>query len=248
MNWAKKEFPEWPMQTDSIYETVKVSDIEAYLCTATAYSKTLKRYIPIFASILMGHNAKHFEKHFDFLFRILGTRIGKNEQLENFEGMTCDFSSAEYKGFKLSFEKNFPGIDFNTFYGTCKVHFKRSLKRVESSNTLVPLDKKKTFFSDTMQLFEISHLKVFEAAVKSWKQQYPQAKTWLDWYLSPSRRSSVFDVFLSTDRASKISKDTNAQEGVGGDIKRSFRHLPSDIDPLCRVYTITLTILRKTIK
>jgi hypothetical protein len=36
-----------------------------------------------------------------------------------------------------AFEKKFPNLNYELFYNTCKVHFKRSLTRVKSSNVLV---------------------------------------------------------------------------------------------------------------
>jgi hypothetical protein len=206
-----------------------MADLEAILCTTSAFSKTLKRYIPLFATVMLGQTSAHFEKHFDFLFKLLAlpnTADGPT----SFGGMTCDFSTAELNGFKASFEKAFVDVDYNIYFNTCEVHFKRSLKRVQISNLLIPPEKKSLFYTSTMHLFEIEDLEEFEEAINDWKEQFPNVHNWLDWYLAPCRRSSIFKVFLSGDRASEISKNTNAQEGIGGDIKRQMRGpLPSNL-------------------
>jgi hypothetical protein len=80
-----------------------------------------------------GQTAKHFEKHFDFLFQLLDARRTSGGSL-NFGGMTCDYYTEEMNNLDLS----------------------------------------------------------------------------------PCRRSSVFKAFLSSECAPRISKDTNAQEGIGG--------------------------------
>jgi hypothetical protein len=54
------------MQMDSIHKAVTISANEAFLCTTTACSKTLRRHVPIFATIMYGHCANHFEKHFNY--------------------------------------------------------------------------------------------------------------------------------------------------------------------------------------
>ncbi len=63
-----------------------------------------------------------------------------------------------------------------------------------------------------MHLFDIQDLETFEEAVQAWKTNYSKVTAWLDWYLSPARRSSVFKVFLNSERIKSLSKDTNAQE------------------------------------
>jgi hypothetical protein len=227
--WAKTEFEGWPMQTDSIHNVVRVKEGKAYLCTTTAYSNTLKRYTPIFATIMFNQTAEHFEKHFDFLFEILHIKVDEKNEIASFGGMTCDFSSSELKGYTLSFQKKFPQIDSSLFYQTCEVHFKRSIMRVQSNHAVIPPYMHDSFYKDSLQLLSFTNKEDFDNAVKSWKKMYPNAHAWLDWYLSPVRRSTVFKVFLSSDKPSNMSKDTNAQEGIGSDIKRCFPMIPSEI-------------------
>jgi hypothetical protein len=82
-----------------------------------------------------------------------------------------------------------------------------------------------------MNLFYFSEAKELEEAVQILKENYPKVADGRKWYLSPCRRSSVFKAFLISERAPRISKDSNSQEGIGGDLKRRFKKLSSDLGP-----------------
>jgi hypothetical protein len=223
-NLIPYEFRGIALQTDTIHKAVSIAEIDAYLCCTSGYSPTLRKYTPLFASIFFGQTAEHFEIHFDYLFSLLKLKE-ENGELKDFGGMTCDFSTAELNGFKAAFLKHFPQLNPLEYFHTCEVHFKRSLTRVQRINSVIPSAHKDTFYIETLRLLSITELSAFENAVEEWKMKYPNALNWIDWYLSPSRRESVFAVYRN-NAVSGNSKNTNAQEGIGSDLKRCLPVLP----------------------
>ena len=109
--------------------------------------QTLGHHVPVLLSITWGRTGEHYKVHFFHL--INGIKYNSFEQFdEEFPGNICDFSAGEKLGFKLALYELFPDVPreridgyISSYYKFCVVYFRRTVKRVQSSDTLVPRHK-----------------------------------------------------------------------------------------------------------
>eukprot|EP00475_Leptophrys_vorax_P035706 TRINITY_DN5915_c0_g1_i3.p1 TRINITY_DN5915_c0_g1~~TRINITY_DN5915_c0_g1_i3.p1 ORF type:complete len:372 (+),score=73.21 TRINITY_DN5915_c0_g1_i3:913-2028(+) len=221
LKFHASEFGKQALETDTVFSVLHTPGIESSFCATWAFSETLGRHVPILTAIQLGADGKCFEDYFDFL---LEHHVWDKD---SFSGSSCDFSSALLKGFARSFAKRFTDLDPTQSYGTCQVHFRRSAARVQESNILLDVTQKDCFLNDTMNLLDVDTKDALQEAIVRWKANYPSVTKWLDWYLVPFRRSTIFKAYL-TD-ISNLKKDNNPQEGTGHDLKPIFRTTPCSL-------------------
>lgn len=214
------------MQSDSIHGFVTDDHFHDVNVTFTSvFCPTIQRTVPLLISILFGKTQAHYQVHFQVLFKSLPYKTWQ-EFTEQFPGMTCDFSDAERAGFELALRNNynvteFEEIQLENHYRFCDVHFKRSLTRVRRNGAIMLPAKEMEFYHAALQLIELQHTsKTFDALVSQMRKEYPKANRWIDWYLHPSRGKHIFPA-VATGDFSHMSKDTNAQESLGGDFQRT---------------------------
>jgi hypothetical protein len=222
------EFKSCPFMTDTTFDVICNSELKTYLCSSTAYSVKLERHIPLLGAIMYGATEDYFKKYFGYFFSMFN--FEKNEEgRPMFCGMTCDFSQAQKNGFRNAFVEHFPGQNPEDFYQGCRVHFLRSMQRVESSHTLVPLNQKEVFEQKTLRLLNLQEdIDEFNDLVSEWRNLFPNCINWLDWYLHTDRRSMLWPVF-SKNKKPNIKEDTNAQESINWDLKRALKGTPEQL-------------------
>ncbi|KFH62071.1 hypothetical protein MVEG_11710 [Podila verticillata NRRL 6337] len=139
--------------------------------------------------------------------------------------MTCDFSDALRIGFEQALQTFYSiteeaDLALERFYRFCQVHYKRSLTRVHRNHGVIPAAEENDFYSLGLRLLEMKTKPEFDEVIETIHTQYPNTKKWTEWYLHPSRAKHIFPAMTVHDN-SAMAKDTNAQESIGGDIKRS---------------------------
>ena len=212
------------MQTDSVHGIISddhYADIN--IAFTSAYCPVLKRTLPLIMSILFGRSSLHYKQHFLALLKSLPFEDWADFD-QNFPGMTCDFADAERIGFQQAVIEHF-GISEDEFilerhYGFCSIHFERSVVRVRRNGAVIPHTKEMDFYDAAMALTNTSLSALeFEQAAEQLRQTYPKCKRWLDFYLQEDRSRVAFPALSGVQRKESISKDTNAQESLGGDFK-----------------------------
>eukprot|EP00474_Spongospora_subterranea_P007818 CRZ08276.1 hypothetical protein [Spongospora subterranea] len=215
------------MQTDSVHGFVQDIHFEEVNVTFTsAYCPIIQRTIPLVISIMFGKSQYHYKAHFLVLLQSFAFH-NLDEFLEGFPGMTCDFSDAERVGFELAIRDHFMIPEFQPLplekiYRFCEVHFKRSLTRVRRNGAIVSPEKEMSFYVKALELLSPDHSNAsFHQLAKELQREYPKIKKWLAWYLHPARGKFIFPALLSIPANGSISKDTNAQESLGGVFQRA---------------------------
>jgi len=174
---------------------------------------------------MFGKTQRHYQAHFQVLLQSLPYEKWQ-EFMDQFPGMTCDFSDAERAGFELALRTFYnvaehEYIRLEGHYRFCEVHFKCSLTRVRRNGAVVPHAKETEFYYTALQLLDPQQtVDTFDALLSQMRQDYPKAKRWINWYLHPSRGRHIFPALAASD-FSHLSKDTNAQESPGGDFQRT---------------------------
>ena len=213
------------MQSDSIHGWIvdgKHNDVN--LTVTSTFCPAIKRTVPVLISVMHGKSSVHYEQHFLALLRSLPYATWDDFQ-ENFPGMTCDFSDALRIGFEDAL-RNFyhiaaeTNITLERFYRFCHVHYKRSLTRVRRNHGIIPAAEENEFYKLGLCLLEVETESKLEDVVQKILRQYPNSKNWIEWYLHPSRARHIFPAMAIHDY-SAMAKDTNAQESIRGDIKRT---------------------------
>ncbi|KAK3828165.1 MAG: hypothetical protein J3Q66DRAFT_409425, partial [Benniella sp.] len=119
-------------------------------------------------------------------------------------------------------------IGLERFYRCCEVHFRRSLLRVATNGAIVDPDKERAFYSTALTLLDIQTEASFYKVVHEILEEFPGVERWINWYLHPSRGKLIFPALSTVDNSS-LSSDTNAQESLGNDFKRTAPECPLDI-------------------
>lgn len=214
------------MQSDSVHGFIFDDHFQDINVTFTStFCPIIQRTVPVVISIMFGKTQGHYQAHFQVLLQSLPYRTWQ-EFTDQFPGMTCDFSDAERAGFELALRAFYnvaehEEIQLENHYRFCEVHFKRSLTRVRRNGAIVPHAKEMEFYNTALQLLDPQQtVDTFDALLSQMRQDYPKAKRWIDWYLHPSRSRHIFPALAAGD-FSHLSKDTNAQESLGGDFQRT---------------------------
>jgi len=218
------------MQSDSVHGIITDDHFaDVNVAFTSALCPILQRTIPMIMSILFGRSSVHYKQHFLALFKSLPYDDWADFD-ENFPGMTCDFADAERIGFRDAVLEHYqiPDNDFipERHYGFCAVHYERSVVRVRRNGAIIPHMRQMEFYNAAMALTSssLSHLE-FEQSIAQVKAAFPKSKPWLDFYLQEDRARVVFPASSSIQPKPPkppkptISKDTNAQESLGGDFK-----------------------------
>ena len=107
-------------------------------------------------------------------------------------------------------------------YRYCSVHFKRNLARVANVSKAIPPTSKNEFKELCLNLLDIESFHDFHDQVLKISRKFPDASSWLAWYLDPDRARILFPSCKNLLNLSaqehhtfeKMKKDTNAQEGL----------------------------------
>ncbi|GJJ75005.1 hypothetical protein EMPS_07363 [Entomortierella parvispora] len=174
-------------------------------------------------TIHLGKTSEHYKKHFLAVFDVLNYRDWDDFD-ENFPGMTCDFADAERIGFKDAVLERFDIApeDFvlERYFGYCIVHYERSVVRIRKNGAIIPPGKEMDFYVDAMMLASSSVTRFeFDNMVAGLLERFPKIRRWLDFYLHQDRSKIIFPALRDVAAKETISKDTNAQESLGGDFK-----------------------------
>ncbi|GJJ71561.1 hypothetical protein EMPS_03911 [Entomortierella parvispora] len=212
------------LSTDSIHDIV-TDDHYADICVTvtSAFSDFVDRTVPITMTIHLGKTSEHYKKHFLAVFDVLNYRDWDDFD-ENFPGMTCDFADAERIGFKDAVLERFDIApeDFvlERYFGYCIVHYERSVVRIRKNGAIIPPGKEMDFYVDAMMLASSSVTRFeFDNMVAGLLERFPKIRRWLDFYLHQDRSKIIFPALRDVAAKETISKDTNAQESLGGDFK-----------------------------
>ena len=213
------------MQSDSVHGWILDSKHNDVNMTITStFCPVIERTVPVLISVMYGKSAVHYEQHFLALLRSLSYATWDDFQ-ENFPGMTCDFSDALRIGFEQALQtfygiKEEADLALERFYRFCQVHYKRSLTRVRRNHGIIPPAEENDFYNLGLRLLEVKTKPEFDEVIETIRNRFPNTKNWLEWYLHPSRAKYIFPAMTVHDN-SAMAKDTNAQESIGGDIKRT---------------------------
>ncbi|KAF8928694.1 hypothetical protein BGZ47_001479, partial [Haplosporangium gracile] len=144
--------------------------------------------------------------------------------VEEFPGITCDFSDTERSGFDLALREHCTSLDgqspsLSGIYRFCEVHYKRSVSRAIQSHSFVPPAKKDRFKDLTLKLLEPQDQSSFMTTVEDLLNHFPKAKSWLNWYLNDQRGPLIFPALCMTD-CSRLARDTNSPESIGTEFKK----------------------------
>ncbi|XXQ31559.1 Uncharacterized protein PBTT_02017 [Plasmodiophora brassicae] len=205
----------------------------ATITMTTGHCPLLQRNIPVLISLLYGKSADHYAFHFDSLFQSMQMPRNLDEWGDTFPGNTCDFSDAERAGFETALREycSIPDdvdVHMERYYRFCEVHFKRTLSRVTNNHALVPSSEQKACYKNLVSLLKQTDPESFADRVEGIVRKYPKLKAWLDWHLHESRGKHIFPALGSSEMAF-MSRDTNAQESVGGSWERSAPSLKMTI-------------------
>ncbi|KAK3808704.1 MAG: hypothetical protein J3Q66DRAFT_444609 [Benniella sp.] len=156
-----------------------------------------------------------------------------NQFVTGFPGMACDFSDAERVGFERALRSKYrlediDDIGLERFYRCCEVHFRRSLLRVATNGAITDPDRGKVFYSTGLTLLDVQTEASFYKIVHGILEEFPGVERWINWHLHLSRGKLIFPA-LSTIDNSSLSSDTNVQESLGNDFKRTAPECPLDI-------------------
>ncbi|KFH72985.1 hypothetical protein MVEG_00210 [Podila verticillata NRRL 6337] len=107
---------------------------------------------------MFGKTQHHYQAHFKVLLQSLPYTTWQ-EFMNQFPGMTCDFSDAERAGFELALRDFYnvaehQNLQLESHYRFCEVHFKRSLTRVRRNGAVVPHAKEMEFYNTALQLLD----------------------------------------------------------------------------------------------
>lgn len=214
-----------PLETDSIHGFVLDDHFTDVNVTFTSgFDGIIGRTVPYVISILFGKSRAHYKEHFLVMLQALKFDSW-NHFDSTFQGMTCDFSDAERSGFEDALREQFKipdstQLDLASHYRFCEVHFKRTAVRVRRNGAIIPPDMEMTFYHEVLKLIEKRPVDEFHAIVASLKTRFPKVVRWLDWHLNPSRAQLIFPALTEQPR-DHMRKDTNAQEGLGGDFQKT---------------------------
>jgi len=220
-----KTLTESSFQTDSVHSWIRDPYHKDVNVTITStYCQKLKRTVIVLITVMYGKTEAQYEFHFLAFLRSLHYPTWDDFQ-RDFPGMTCDFSDAQRKGFENALRKLFaiPAEDdlyLERFFRFCQVHYKRSLTRVRRNHAIIPPAEEHEFYRLGILLLEVKTKPEFDEIVQEIFQRYPNIKNWMEWYLHPKRAKHIYPAMAAYDY-SAIGKDTNAQESIGGDLKRT---------------------------
>jgi hypothetical protein len=98
----------------------------------------------------------------------------------------------------------------------CLVHFRRSVKTVAQSRSLVKVESVARFRSLCEQLVICPSVAGFRAVEKSLRVEFQAVGGWLDWWLRPAIASKFFDAFKIMDPAldKRLPDTTNPVEAL----------------------------------
>ena len=238
----------------SITETLYFKK-EVYVTMTSAWNNILQREFPCLVTIHTGMDGSTFKTcHFDVdnaSFDNLGIEFNSLEDLYNkYPGCTMDFSTALAKGWldslndlirrRFGTEAVASQLAKEALLRMCSVHFKGNAQKVSKITDVVPLKRRYEFKQLCWSLLENSlEFYQFEAIVKKICNTFPNAKGWMKWYLRQNIAPHIFPACNSVQRDSdlknrlqKLSKSTNAQEGLGGSLKKylkSKKNLPNEL-------------------
>jgi hypothetical protein len=97
---------------------------------------------------------------------------------------------------------------------------------VRRNGAIIPPPKEMEFYHFALKLLEKHTLEVFDNLVAMLKEEYPKITRWLNWHIHPTRGPLIFPS-MQTGSIHEMSKDTNAQESLGGSFQAtaSKRHV-----------------------
>jgi len=213
------------MQSDSVHGFILDDHFHDVNVTfTTALCPVIQRTIPLVITIMFGKTKIHYQAHFQVLLKSLPFRTWQ-DFVEHFPGMTCDFSDAERAGFESALRAFYSvseqeELHLEKHYRFCEVHYKRSLTRVRRNGAVVPHSKEMEFYRTALQLLDPQLTSdTFAALISQIRRDYPKAEEWIKWHLNSDRGKHIFPGLTSVD-VSHLSKDTNAQESLGGDFQK----------------------------
>ncbi|KAI9255270.1 hypothetical protein BDA99DRAFT_562530 [Phascolomyces articulosus] len=136
-----------------------------------------------------------FKKHpmltdtFDFVFGLNGDTIDMN-----FSGLVMDFSQAQREGFLMAYREAFPYINISpeSLLKGCYHHFKQSVQRIISNHAIVPAGSDVDFRDLTNAMYNAESEKAYDRTVRNIRDDYPNAKKWLDWWTRDEIAGMIF--------------------------------------------------------
>lgn len=172
------------LQSDSVHGMIKDPQYGAdiYVSFTSGYCAALERAIPLVVTILFGMSKYHYKHHFLAVFLSISKRhIPFSQFVEEFPGITCDFSDAERSGFELALREHctFPdgqSPSLSGIYRFCEVHYKRSVNRAVKSHSFVPPVKKDRFKDLTLKLLEPQDQNSFMTTLEDLLEYFPKVK------------------------------------------------------------------------
>jgi len=221
-----------PLETDTIHDVIVEESVQGKTLDVTitsTYDNDLQKAVPMQVTIMFGRSAKHYEKHFQFLFSLYDMESFDDFDA-SFPGNTCDLSDAERVGFfdaLAAFLKAEYGVivesdDLLHNYAFFLVHFKWSVSRVANNSGVIPVERRSAFKRDVHELLQVlgGQIDHFIKECHYMFAEYPKAKNWLLWYLQKDHAAICFKACksLSAHQMEKFEtlwKDTNSQENVG---------------------------------
>ncbi|EAU85328.2 hypothetical protein CC1G_07598 [Coprinopsis cinerea okayama7 len=99
----------------------------------------------------------------------------------------------------------------------CRVHFKRSANRIQSSHSLVPPENGASFMSKVHQLVSTkTSLESFNSIVDELAKTYPRIVGWLGWWLRSRIASLIFPAksAVDPDLRKKVPNSSNVIESI----------------------------------
>jgi hypothetical protein len=185
-------------------------------------------------SVILKEDGVHYKEHFKFLFSWIDNI--KKSPNNNLYAQVVDFSIAERNGFVEAYiehgiqkihDKNLP-IDIIDSHKTmlekdaksllkgCQEHFRQSVTRIARNHAIINHDYSADFTSTAMKLLKVNEKEGFDSIVKSIQQNWPNANTWLEWWIYTDAGKILFPTLssMNPDLANSLPNSTNAQESM----------------------------------
>jgi hypothetical protein len=231
-------------QVDTVMSLTETTFLKqpTYVTITSSWNFVLQRQFPCLVTFHTGQSAEAYQHlHFDIEnegYQRQGISFKDIDDFyDKYSGYTMDFSSALSNGWLNSLnclvEKQFGTTArvsqraHEAMKRFCQVHYKGNVSKVANISFVVPPKRITEFKNLCWAMLDDIPFSEFQVIVKRICRNFKHASGWIKWYLNEKIAPHIFpacNCVPSDDRLAErlnsLSKDTNAQEGLGGSMSR----------------------------